>query len=320
MKILVTGGSGFIGTHLVRRLIAEGHTVSIFDKRNSDYFSEFVIKGDVRDKDALIESAVGHDAIYHLAAEHADNVSPVSLYYDVNVTGAENVIATADTANIKKIIFTSSVAVYPLNAGEPDEQSQVAPFNEYGRSKLAAEKVFEKWVAQSNDRSLITLRPCVIFGENNRGNVYNLLCQIYRKNFYMIGKGTNKKSMAYVGNFVEFMMKCLNIELGYHLFNYADKPDLTTNAIISIAKNSLGQRTNQNIHVPYHIGMLAGYAFDFIQHVTKKKYPISSIRIKKFCADTTVSAAHVSQTGFVRPYSLEQALKRTIEYEFFLQQ
>lgn len=135
MKILVTGGSGFIGTRPVGELLKADHQVTIFDKNNGSKYPEFTVVDDIREKDALIKAVTGHDVIYHLAAEHADDVRPISLYHDVNVEGAKNLIAAANNAGINKIIFTSSVAVYPLSAGEPDEDSQAAPFNEYGKSK-----------------------------------------------------------------------------------------------------------------------------------------------------------------------------------------
>ena len=169
MKILVTGGSGFIGTRLVGELLKAGHQVTIFDKNESPKCPELVVIGIVCDKDALTKTATGHDVIYHLAAEHADDVRPISLYHDVNVGGAKNLIFAADNAGIKKIIFTSSVAVYPLNADEPDEDSQVAPFNEYGKSKYAAEQVLTEWASEAISRSLTIVQPCVIFGEDIRG-------------------------------------------------------------------------------------------------------------------------------------------------------
>lgn len=316
MNILVTGGSGFIGTHLVSRLLKDGHSVTIFDKNNSAKYPELVLIGDVRNKDTLSKAAANNDYIYHLAAEHADNVQPLSLYYDVNVNGAENVIAAANSAGINKIVFTSSVAVYPLNAGEPDELSQTAPFNEYGKSKLAAEQVFYKWFSEDKTRMLTIIRPCVIFGEDNRGNVYNLLTQIYKKRFVMIGRGVNKKSIGYVGNLVEFLAFCLRFEKGYHLFNYADKPDLTTSELVRIARKALGRDGNTDIHIPYFIGLLAGYTFDLLAFIAGRPFPVSSIRIKKFCADTTVSSESISQTGLHLPYSLEGALRQTIAYEF----
>jgi len=316
MKILVTGGSGFIGNRLVGGLLKAGHQVTVFDKNGGSRYPELVVIGDVRNKDALIKAATGRDVIYHLAAEHADDIRPVSLYQEVNVAGAKNLVTATENAAIHKIIFTSTVAVYPLDAGEPDEDSEVAPFNEYGRSKYTAEQVLAEWVSEDSSRSLTIVRPCVIFGEDNRGNVYNLLSQICRKRFIMVGSGRNKKSMGYVGNIVEFLLFCLDYGPGFKLFNYADKPDLTTNELIKIARNTFKRNGSSKLHIPYSVGLLGGFAFDVLANISGKSFPISSIRIKKFCADTTISIGRLSETGFKPPYTLKQALEKTIKAEF----
>ena len=318
MRILVTGGSGFIGTRLIEQLLEGGHDVTIFDKKPSSAYPGLVRIGDVRDKHALARAAIGHDSVYHLAAVHADNVRPISLYDEVNVGGAKNLVTAVEKAGIANIAFTSSVAVYPLNAGEPDEKSTIAPFNPYGESKYQAERVLNRWAGTDRQRSLVILRPCVVFGEDNRGNVYNLLSQIYSGRFISIGSGTNKKSMAYVGNLVKFMETCLGMGAGTHVFNYADKPDLTTRELVRIACDAFGR--NSTIRIPYGIGLLGGYFLDRVSDVTGKTFPVSVIRIRKFCADTTVSTECIKNTGFRAPCTLEEALRRTIEAEFFGQE
>ena len=91
MHILVTGGSGFIGTRLIENLLQDGHTVKIYDKNISKSYPDISIKGDVRDIEDLTKACQGIDLIYNLAAEHADNVTPLSLYKDVNVVKFEDV-------------------------------------------------------------------------------------------------------------------------------------------------------------------------------------------------------------------------------------
>ena len=123
MNILVTGGSGFIGTNLVKDLLKEGHNVTIYDKQKSDTYPDLCIVGDVRDIRKLTRSMHGVEVVYHLAAEHRDDVSPVSLYYEVNVGGAENIVSALEKNKIKKLIYTSTVAVYGLNSGKPNEDN-----------------------------------------------------------------------------------------------------------------------------------------------------------------------------------------------------
>ena len=85
------------------------------------------------------------DRLVLLAAEHRDDVSPVSKYYDTNVQGTQNVLDEIDRVGCKHIIFTSSVAVYGLNKANPNENHPVDPFNHYGKSKWEAEKVIKAW-------------------------------------------------------------------------------------------------------------------------------------------------------------------------------
>jgi nucleoside-diphosphate-sugar epimerase len=316
MKILVTGGSGFIGTNLVTDLLDVGHTVSIYDKTKSKTYPDLCIVADVRDRKKLTEAGRGIDVVYHLAAEHRDDVRPFSLYYDVNVGGAENLAHAAEQNNVKKIIFTSSVAIYGLNAGAPNEESPIKPFNYYSRSKYQSEKVFNEWARGDNSRCLVIVRPVVIFGENNRGNVYELLSQIASSKFVMVGNGKNEKSMGYVLNLSGFLTKILESGPGGHVYNYADKPDMTMEELVGIASEALGNGPEIKWKIPYSIGLLGGYAFDILARITGKTYPISSIRIKKFVSDTKVAADRLRETGFVAPYSLAEGLERMIASEF----
>ena len=316
MNILITGGSGFIGTNLSTDLLKEGHRVTIYDKQKSEAYPDLCIVGDVRDKERLASSMRGVDAVYHLAAEHRDDVRPTSLYHEVNVGGAENIVYALKKNDVNRLIYTSTVAVYGLNSGKPDEDSTIKPFNEYGWSKYKSEIVFEKWADSDNTNCLITVRPTVIFGEKNRGNVYNLLSQIADERFIMVGNGKNKKSMGYVLNLSQFLITLLRTIPGRHLYNYADKPDLNMEEFVKLSLNTLGKKSDLNFRIPYPVGLLGGYAFDFLAKVTGKTYPISSIRIKKFCADTQVSAEKMKDTGFIAPYLLTDGLKKMILSEF----
>ncbi len=315
MKIVITGGSGFIGTYLMGSLLRAGHDVTIFDKRPSAIFQDRYVFGDVRDIDSFSAALEGVEVVYHLAAEHADNVRPIRLYYDVNVGGAKNLVEIATKKKIQKIIFTSTVAVYGLNVGIPDETSTANPFNDYGKSKADAEQVLKEWAKLDVNNTLAILRPVVVFGENNRGNVYNLLKQIASRHFLMISRGHNKKSMAYVHNIVLFMIEIMKLKHGIHIFNYADKPDLTTNEIIDIVFKYLNKK-QQRFYIPFSVGLLAGYCFDMFSFITRKRLPISSIRIKKFCADTVVSAKKLEEMGFKAPYTLIEGLNRMLKNEF----
>jgi len=132
----------------------------------------------------------------------------------------------------------------------------------------------------------------------------------------MVGNGQNKKSMGYVRNISQFLTLLLSADPGVHIYNYSDKPDLNMEALVKITRETLGMRQNKNIKIPYGLGLLGGYAFDGLAKLTGRTYPISSIRIKKFCANTQISSEKLKEIGFVSPYSLRDGLKWMILSEF----
>lgn len=268
------------------------------------------------DKNNLVTLLDNTDVVILLAAEHRDDVTPTSLYYDVNVGGMRNTLEAMEANGVKRIIFTSSVAVYGLNKKNPTETYPADPFNHYGKSKWEAEKVLQEWYKVHPDWNINVIRPTVIFGERNRGNVYNLLKQISSGRFLMVGKGNNKKSMAYVGNIVTFIKFLIeNKTAGYEVYNYIDKPDFTMNELVDHVSKVLNKHI-PSIHYPLWLGMLGGYCFDVLAFITRRKLTISSVRVKKFCATTQFDATKVQNTDFRAPYTLAEGLARTLEFEF----
>jgi GlcNAc-P-P-Und epimerase len=315
-KICIIGGAGFVGSRLIH-LLNNNNKVTILDKNLSKIYPELSVLCDIRDAGRLRELLHGYELVVHLAAEHSDDVSPVSLYYDVNVQGTQNILNAMDVYGIRNLIFTSSVAIYGLNKSNPDESSPADPYNHYGKSKWQAEEALRGWYREDpNNRSLTVLRPTVIFGERNRGNVYNLLHQISSGKFIMVGKGTNLKSMAYVDNVAAFLNYCIEtLEPSYKLFNYVDKPDLTTNELVQLVENSLNKNL-LSVRLPFWLGYLGGMGFDLFAKISGKKYPVSVIRIKKFSATTQFNSTAAHSSGFIAPFTLKEGLYRTLQYEF----
>jgi nucleoside-diphosphate-sugar epimerase len=269
----------------------------------------------VEDADTLV-GLQPHAPIINLAAEHKDNVQPQSKYYDVNVIGARNVCKVAEEKNVQQIIFTSSVAVYGFSTDNTDESGDINFINEYGRTKYLAEEVYREWQqADPEARSLVIVRPTVIFGPGNRGNVYNLLKQVASKRFVMFGKGENIKSMAYVENVADFLVHCTSFGPGIHLYNYVDKPDMTVYELVSCARKVLFGRNDVGISLPKVVGVGIGMVFDIFSYVTSIQLPVSSIRVKKFLASTRFDCS-VSEAGFTARHSLQDGLEATLKSEF----
>lgn len=317
MSVCIVGGAGFIGSSLCSRLSHSSKFFTIVDKVKSIQYPEMSFIADIRFPDPLARIEFrGCSAFINLAAEHRDDISPLSLYDEVNVDGARNVCEIARVNGVNKIIFTSSVAVYGFAPLGTNEFGAIAPFNDYGRTKWEAEQIYKKWQAEDpQKRTLVIIRPTVVFGERNRGNVFNLLRQIASGKFVMVGNGLNRKSMAYVENVAAFLEYSLDFKPGVHIYNYIDKPDSTMNALVAHVNKLLRRSSEIKFRLPFSIGLLIGSGFDLFAKITGKKFPISAIRVKKFCANSVYESA-IDSTGFIPPVPLMDAIEKTVRFEF----
>jgi nucleoside-diphosphate-sugar epimerase len=313
--VVVIGGSGFIGTRLVFRLAHSGMPFHIVDKKNSAFFPDKVLQANIC-QPITVNFFRTASTLINLAAEHRDDVVPLSLYNDVNVEGAKNVCDLARAKKINKIIFTSSVAVYGFAPLGTNESGAIVPFNDYGRTKWEAEQVYRRWQSEDpENRTLVIVRPTVVFGEGNRGNVYSLLKQIASGKFVMVGDGLNRKSMAYVENVAAFLEYSLRFRPGVHIYNYIDKPDFTMNTLVAHVNKLLGRSSEIKFRLPFALGLLIGSCFDITAKISEKKFPISAIRVKKFCANSVYESA-IDRTGFIPPVPLMEAIEKTVRFEF----
>ena len=303
-----------MGTNLCRQLSLMQQDFEIIDVKMSNKFPEKCKIADVRDIGTLRKTITG-DVVVNLAAVHRDDVRDKSEYQRTNVYGAENVALVCEEKGINKIVFTSTVAVYGFAEPSTDESGAINPFNEYGRTKFEAEEKFRTW-QKKGENSLIIVRPTVIFGEGNRGNVFNLLNQIASGKFLMVGKGDNKKSMAYIGNIVAFLETCIATEQKYGMYNYVDTPDLTMNELVSQVRAKLQGKKGVGARLPYWLGIILGYTADLIAKLSGKNLPVSSIRVKKFASSTEFKSAKSRLDNFEAPFLLSHGLERTLQSEF----
>lgn len=205
-RVLVIGASGFLGTHLTRRLHAAGAQLTCLDLAvpRERLCGVSYLTGDVRALDASQPPSV--DAIWNLAAIHTTPGHADHEYYDTNVNGALEVTRLAERLGARDIIFTSSISVYGPSEDRMTESSRPAPVSAYGKSKLMAEKIHENWQAATPDRTLTVVRPAVVFGKGEGGNFARMAGMLKKGFFIFPGRRDTIKSCIYVDDLIDLML------------------------------------------------------------------------------------------------------------------
>jgi GlcNAc-P-P-Und epimerase len=312
-KILITGGSGFIGSHF-HSAIPEEQIINLDLNKPAFKTRAAFFQGDIRSEDD-VRAAIDGDVttILSLAAKHHDFGVGHDEYFDTNKDGTAVICKIAAEFNIRRIIFFSSVAVYGTRPEASTEAMSPQPDNPYGASKLAGEKVLENWVEEDPGRSVVMIRPALVFGPKNMANMHNLIRQIDSGLYFHLGKADNVKSIAYVENLVAATLFLKDrMKPGVSVFNYADEPQLTTRQIANVIAEALGKKIS--LTVPKPLGIMMGLPFDLMIKLTGKNLPISTARIKKLGTQTQHSAQKLFAEGFNPQHSTIDGLKKMVEW------
>jgi nucleoside-diphosphate-sugar epimerase len=318
LRICVTGGSGFIGRYLCQKLQSAGHEVSILDLIGPDWdiAGARFIRGDVRDRTAVRAALSGCEGLIHLAAAHHDFGIEYDTYFHVNRDAAEVLCQAMDEVGITRSCFYSSVAVFGTAAPPLRETTEPRPDSPYGESKLEGEAVFRRWTERGGGRRCVVIRPTVTFGPHNFANMYSLIRQIYNRRFLFVGDSSNIKSLSYVVNLVDattFLWEKADLP-AFDVFNYVEKPDLTSRGISEAIYRSLGRKAPA-WHVPMWLARLGALPFDALIAVTGKNVPVSSARLTKlFAAQTKFEADKVRAAGFRPVVSLENGIDAMVRW------
>ena len=227
MNYIITGGTGFIGTHLTNLIKERYPNVQVYNLdivkpgtpnpavkdykpalRDGQKLQSTFIEYDIRKPiENLPFTPTEDDVIFNFAAVHRTPGHEDHEYFETNIRGAENVVAFAEKWNIKKIVFTSSIAPYGAAEELKKETTLPTPNTAYGISKLVAEKIHEKW--QNGDaahRQLTIVRPGVVFGKGENGNFTRLYWAIRGHKFAYPGRKDTIKACIYVKELVRFML------------------------------------------------------------------------------------------------------------------
>lgn len=200
MKILVTGGSGFIGMHLVNRLLEDGHDVNILDTRPPQNKKAAYVNGDIRSEDDVRKAMTGCSTCFHLAAIAQARNEDKDLLYKINFLGSKNIFDAAKSKNCR-IIFASSAAVYG-NAPVPlKETAQCTPISYYGTTKLKAEQLLK-------GSDAFIARFFNVYGPGNMASAVNVFCRkmMNYEAIELIGSGRQTRDFIYVNDVVDAMI------------------------------------------------------------------------------------------------------------------
>jgi len=316
MRILVCGNSGFIGMHLVEGLASAGHSVvglDLVEPQHRGGLERFAL-GDIQSRDDLLSVLDGVECVINLAAKHHDFGISEAEFFQTNEGGSRNILDCMGERCIRRYVFFSSVAVYGESDEALDEEACPRPRTPYGASKLAAEEVARNWASVDPGRSVVILRPCLVFGERNTANMFSLIHAIDKGLFVRFGRGQARKSMCYVRNVVDATLWCLSrMTPGVELFNYVDKEDLTVRECVSIIADALGRRPPR-VGMPLWLGIGVGRLFDLFGALLGKNLRISAARVKKLATSSRFEASRIKGCGFTPRYSIEEGIRNMVAW------
>jgi nucleoside-diphosphate-sugar epimerase len=208
-KAIVTGGSGFIGSHLIQSLVDGGVTVINVDiARPSRPLDPRVVTLSLDIRRPLPdppESVMGADLFVHLAAVAREPGFPDAAYEETNVVGTDHVLEWCSRIGVSRLWFASSMSAYGPSEEPLYETARLRPQTPYGRSKVDAERLVDRWLEADVGRRAIVVRPAVVFGPGERGNFTRLARALKRRRFAYPGRSDTIKASVHVDELIRSM-------------------------------------------------------------------------------------------------------------------
>ncbi len=321
MNYIIFGGSGFIGTHLIHMLKEtkapddkiydldivmpgeEGVVPGVVEKNEGvDY-----IRLDVRKPIDFSFTPTERDIIFNLAAVHRTPGHPDYAYFETNMLGAENVCAFAEKHGIKKILFTSSIAPYGAAEELKSEDTLPTPNTPYGISKLVAEKIHIGWCEKEKDRELTIVRPGIVYGKGEHGNMTRLYKGMKGHYFMYTGRKDTIKACIYVKELVLFFKYRMmdNSFPGCDIYNCTFEPAYNIEQICE----TIQKATNMQRFIPLIPGGLLMTAATILGPIGGKKVGIHPARVKKLMVSTNICGKKLAECGYKFHYSFEDTYR-----------
>jgi dihydroflavonol-4-reductase len=321
MRVLITGGTGFIGSRLALRSLADGHAVRVLGQENTPAEAQNrqlaeekgaeVVVGSVTDPGVLHGAAEGVDTTFHLAAaQHEMNV-PDEHFQDVNVGGTRNVLEACADAGVRRVVHGSTIGVYGSADGVLDETSPAEPDNIYGRTKLEAERLVLSW----GDRlPAVAVRIPEVYGPGDR-RLLKLFRSIDRNVFFLIGRGENLHHPIYVDDLVEGLLVAARApEAVGDLFLLAGREAVTTRQMVGAIARALGKEPPR-LRVPLMPFALFAAVLEGTLRPLGIQPPLHRRRLDFFRKSFQLNASKAKQRlGFSPRVGFEEGARRTAEW------
>jgi GlcNAc-P-P-Und epimerase len=311
---IIFGGSGFIGSHLVRELRSRGIsdiTIADLEEPRGDLFAGTrYVPCDVRQPISL--GIVGQaPVVVNLAAVHRTPGHPDHEYFDTNVNGALNITRFCEDSGATTLWFTSSIAVYGPTEEPKSEQSTLTPVSAYGKSKFEAEQIQRAWQEQGGDRKLVIVRPAVIFGRGEKGNFTKLAKVLKRGIFVYPGRNDTVKGCGYVEDLVGSLF-FMNDQPGpCLLYNFCYPVHYTIGDICQVFSKVAGYRLPLGTF-PFSLMVNAARACQLLNAVGLKN-GIHPARMHKLVKSTNIVPGELTSRGYRYRTDLEEGLRRWLK-------
>jgi nucleoside-diphosphate-sugar epimerase len=322
MEILITGGNGFLGRHLVPALQERGDSVRVLASATGDttwleHRGVAIFRGDVRTPAALTEPMGGADAVVHLVAE-TSKWGPMRDSYAVNVCGTENVCRAAVAAGVGRLVHISTFTVYEMGLGRPvTEDEPLAPLNEpYSRTKAEADKLIQGMIADERLPATI-LRLGVLFGPGDHRNFRRLADRVRSGKAVIVGSGNNAVPFVYISDIVQAVLRALDSERAVgQAYNIGNDELLTQQQYLSAIAEEIRVPTPRT-HFPYYPMYAAAYAAERVATLSGYRIPpvITRHGVKILGQDTRLSIEKARrELGYAPRVPLREGVRLTARW------
>ncbi len=318
MKIaIIFGGSGYIGRNLLKSFIenevfqkiyiCDINPLKGYDEENDRVVYKLI---DVRKPISLDINDLDKNSswIFNFAAVHREPGHEYKEYFDTNIPGAENINDFARRFGIKNIFFTSSIAPYGRSLKQRSEGSNLYPETAYGISKALAERIHQKWLSENKEHRLIIVRPSVIFGPKDPGNVYRMIKALKKGTFVLPDGGDVIKGYGYIFGLIESILFVMNKEDELIIYNYAENPLVPLKEMVTIVKSELNYN-KPTIKMSVKLLSLVASVVQILFKIVGRKSDIHPVRVKKAGFPTNIKPQYLIDNGFVFKYNFLNAIK-----------